>query len=129
VVDRPLLRLAQLLVERVAPAMPTPLALTVDRSGALSITDERTDHVVTVAFSSLAGWDADAVLVRLTDALNDIATEVGEATTERYEQDIDLDGGEIRLWFGPVPGGSKDGAWREVLAELAPIPVDAITPD
>jgi hypothetical protein len=60
--------------------------------------------------------------------LNDIATEVGEATTDHYEEYAEIDGGEIRIWFGLVPPGSPEGAWRDVVPELEPIPLAAITP-
>ena len=121
-----LLRLAWLLADRIAPAMPAGLVLTVDRLGTLAISDERTERVVTVGWSSVPGWDADAILVRVADALNDIATEVGEATTDQYEEDAEITSDAIRIWFGPVPAGSYDGPWRDVLPELAPIPLSSL---
>ena len=65
--------------------------------------------------------------MRVVDALNDIATEVGEWTTDHYEEDAEIQDGQIRLWFGRVPRGSPEGSWRDVVPELAPIPLAAIT--
>ncbi|HEY2787957.1 MAG TPA: hypothetical protein VGI72_00810 [Gaiellales bacterium] len=96
--------------------------------GVIAIIDTTTQWEITVGFSSVGGWSPDDVLVRVVDALNDIATEVGEATTDHYEEYAEIDGGEIRIWFGLVPPGSPEGVWRDVVPELEPIPLAAITP-
>jgi hypothetical protein len=119
--------LAESLANRLAPALPAGLRLFVDDRGILTISDERTRRIVTIGVSSVPGWDLDSVLVRVADALNDIATEVGEATTDHYEEYAEIEGGEIRLWFGLVPPGSPEGQWRNVLRELAPIPLSRLS--
>jgi hypothetical protein len=121
-------RLAALVVDRVAAALPKHLRLRVAEPGVIAISDSATQWEITVGFSRIEGWGADAVLVRAGDALNDIASEVSEATHDNYEWDAEIEGGEIRLWFGHVPPGSPDGPWREVVPELEPIPLAAITP-
>jgi hypothetical protein len=83
---------------------------------------------VTVQFSRVGGWSADDVLVRVVDALNDIGSEVSQATTDHYESDAEITFDAIRIWFGLVPPGSPEGAWRDVVPELQPIPLAAITP-
>lgn len=119
--------LAGLLADRVAPALPAGLRLFIDDRGDLAISSQRLG-IVTVGFSSVPGWDPGSVLVRVMDALNDIATEVGEATTDHYEEDAEIASDAIRIWFGLVPPGSPQGSWRDVVPELAPIPLAAITP-
>ena len=95
--------------------------------GVIGISDSATRWAITVGFSSVGGWSPDGILVRVVDPLNDIATEVGEWTTDRYEEDAEIRDGQIRLWFGRVPRGSPEGACCDVVPELAPIPLAAIT--
>jgi hypothetical protein len=118
--------LAALVVDRVAPALPTHVTLTVADPGVLAISDPTTRWEITVELSHVGGWSPDDVLVRVVGALNDIATEVGEATTDRYEEYAEIDGAEIRIWFGLVPPGSPEGEWRDIVPELEPIPLSAL---
>jgi hypothetical protein len=121
-------RLAALVVDRIGPALPRHVTLRVAELGVIAISDSTTWSEVTVQFSRVGGWSADDVLVRVVDALNDIGSEVIQATTDHYESDAEITFDAIRIWFGLVPAGSPEGAWRDVVPELQPIPLAAITP-
>jgi hypothetical protein len=66
---------------------------------------------------------ADAV----NEALQAVADEASEASTDRYESDTAVNHGKLRLWFGVVPPNAPEGRpWRQVIAELPPIALSQI---
>ena len=101
--------LGQALSERLAPMLPPGMTVVVTTA---DLADRMGD-----------GDDDRQIAVLLSD----IADEASEHTTERYEGDAVIDGDSLRIWFGAVPPGSRDRPFRDVLPELEPIPLDAIT--
>jgi hypothetical protein len=115
-------RLAELLADRLAPALP----------GAVSIAP-RGDTLVTSGFlihlrPTEGVWDRwEPLIDTIANALEQIEDDASEATAERYESDLAVEQDQLRIWFGLVPPGTTDGAWRDVLPELAPIPLARFT--
>jgi hypothetical protein len=115
-------RLAELLADRLAPALP----------GAVSIAP-RGDTLVTSGFlihlrpMGDAGDRWESLMEAIATALEQIEDDASEATGDRYESDLAVEQDQLRIWFGRVPSGTAEGAWRDVLPELAPIPLTGFT--
>ena len=64
----------------------------------------------------------------VVEALDDVADEASEASADHHECDAAVEGDRLRIWFGTVPPGTPQihPPWREVVVELAPIPLDQI---
>lgn len=146
-------RLAALVCERLAGALPAGMAVAPIGDGEyeqLVLRRWRVAHggppvlrergIIVVAFSSHSGrriiqvgpYDpegpADLDPDRVGEMMSDVADEACEHTADRYEGDAAIEGDRLRIWFGLVPTGSGDALrWRDVLPELEPIPLDAIT--
>ncbi len=144
------LRLAELLVERLRPVLPARMRLRiaseaeVDEMNARNVRmapgfpGYRHDRgVVVVAFEGDPGlrvihvgpFEAEPEFDHwvVTQALSDVADEASEETHDRYESEAAIAEGAVRIWFGLVPPRSPDGPWRDVVPELEPIPLAAIT--
>jgi hypothetical protein len=102
-------RLAAVLSERLGSVLPMGMTVVITTS----------DVAERMAQSPEVGVDGC-----IAQLLTGIADEACDHTTDRYEADAEIDGDRLRLWFGLVPPGSGDAPrWRDVLPELAPIPM------
>ena len=132
------LRLAEVLIERLRPVLPVRMVMRIATVAEVAEMNYRHDGgVVIVSFEGDRGWtvihvgslgtsdefDAD----QLNERLSSIADEASHETHDYYESDAEITSDAIRIWFGRVPPGSPEGSWRDVVPELAPIPLTAIT--
>jgi hypothetical protein len=115
-------RLATLLADRIAPAIPDAVSI-VPRGNTLVTSGFR------IHLQPMGGvgdrWES--LMDAIGNALEQIEDEASEATADRYESDFAVEAEQLRIWFGLVPPGTKDTAWRDVLPELAPIPLAQFT--
>jgi len=122
-------RLACLLADRLAPALPGPVSLV--PVGATLVASSRPPALILMRLDyGAVGHDPDrwkSLLEALGNALEQIEDEAGEATADRYESDFAVEEEQLRIWFGVVPPGTIDTAWREVVPELRPIPLAEFT--
>jgi hypothetical protein len=137
-------RLAELLTERLRPVLPIGMAVDVatpeyvDHLGARHLGGPRLRHEMGVVVVSSADGpgrrmiqlgpfppeqpgELDIELIAI--ALSDIADEASETTTNRYEADAAVEGGDIRVWFGLVPPGPTSAPWRAFVPELPSVPI------
>jgi hypothetical protein len=143
------LRLAELLLERLRAVLPARMSMRI--ATAAEVTEMNASNarfapgfpayhhargVVIVSFDGDPGrrvihvgpFGAELELHSwmVSDALSGIADEASEETHDYYESDAEIEDGAIRIWFGLVPPGSPEGPWREVVPELAPIPLSTV---
>jgi hypothetical protein len=140
------LRLAELVVERLLPALPVGMQLSVATAaeveairgldpafhyemGVLVVSFETgpSRRVVQLGPYYSAPPAAFDDVERVAIALRDIADEACEETHDYYQSDAEIENGTIRIWFGIVPHGSPEGPWRDVVPELQPMPLNSLS--
>jgi hypothetical protein len=157
-----LARLAELLVDRLGPALPEGVVASLateedlDRVRSLharlrdawgpddspypeygradgvlcvSVPPSPSRRIVPLTVEHERLFTDDALSDAVIQALNAVADEASETSTDHHECDAAVEDGELRIWFGVVPPKTPSGPWRAVVAELTPIPLDEITAD
>ena len=143
------LRLAEVLIERLRPAVPARMVMriaTVAEVAEMNARNARLAHgfpayhhargVVILSFEGDPGLrvihvgpfgtEAEFDVCAVSDALRDLSDEISEETHDNHESEVAIEDGAIRIWFGLVPPGSPEGSWRDVVPELEPILLTAV---
>jgi hypothetical protein len=122
-------RLANLLQARLDPALPDRVRVRAAR-GRLVVWTEgfRGWSELLLDFTELGGPAPPTDFAwSLHNGLTQLADEASDATANRYDYDIEVENGVVRLWFGRIPNTPPPPPSRHVLPELEPIPLAAFT--
>jgi hypothetical protein len=151
-----LARLAELLVTRLIPALPDGVTARlgteedVERFSALRsrwppgfpppivygladgvlvihVPPPPAHRVIALTYNHQRTFADEALADAVNEALEGVADEASEASTDHYESDAAVEGDRLRIWFGVVPAKTPPSRWRDVVFELAPIPLDQIS--
>jgi hypothetical protein len=146
-------RLARCLVKRLAPALPAGATIRMGDESDMADVRRMRQHspsspeydledgllvvhtsppparrVIALTYSKQREFDEDDLSVSVAVAINAVADEASEESTDRFESEAVIDCDDLRIWFGRVPPGSPDGRpWREIVPELPPIRLGDVT--
>ena len=122
-------RLAELLADRLAPALPSSVSLVSVGDTLVASSFPPTLTLMRLDYRELGHvpdrWES--LMDAIANALDQIEDEASEATADRYESDFAVEEEQLRIWFGLVPPGTMETAWRHVLPELVSIPLEEFT--
>lgn len=112
-------RLAEVLADRLSPRLPAGLEMRAEGDAVLVYAGGARSMVIPVRPFGDGAEAAEAVL----DVLLAARDEAEGHARRRYETDVALEEGELRMWFGRLDPLDAEPPWRGVVDELPAVPV------
>jgi hypothetical protein len=118
-------RLASALAERLSAALPAGLDTRAEGDAVVVYAQDVRTMVIPVR----PFRDGDEAAGAAVDVLLAARDEAEAYARRRYETAAALEGGVVRVWFGPLDPVTAEPPWRDVVDELKAVPVASLLDD